>query len=549
MKKFLMTFPLVLMVIAFTAQEDMSIIWEQKMDHKIVYKGTGLEGSVSYCASEKEITVFNNENASTVWTTKFKDLAPKLSKIDEIIPFWESRVLFLFDRKMGKDQVACVDLDKGTLLWNTDKFQNLSEDNIVYIPEMEAFALSLKEAMVMIKAKTGEELWQTTKFKGVVGQYIYNRDDMSAVMVNFVPGGLAALFTGFKNQIMRINLTNGNILWEATYIGRAERKVISREFVYDLDTEGGKVFLRLNGMQVYDYNTGAQLWSAAFDYTPDGIVGAPANSKRFGVYGSVADPVVSGNNVYVLDMSNRRSQYIKKYDLNTGKLIWTSPEIKEARAIPNMYVIGDKIVLQVGGNVEAQAYIYRRTVDADGSVSIYEEWRIWYPNVKPYNVQCFNTSDGSQIWESERFKKGITNMMTDGTDVFVCSGKALYCLNTATGADKYEVPLGDDGIGLATQILDYNGMIVVVGEKGVATHGYKDGKLINSAKYKSSELEDVYGNILIMKTASADIAAYDLNTCKYKEFKAKTGATTTLMEEGKLVYVYENKVVTKLSTK
>jgi outer membrane protein assembly factor BamB len=549
MKKFLMTLPLVLMVIAFTAQEDMSIIWEQKMDHKIVYKGTGLEGSVSYCASEKEITVFNNKDASTAWTTKFKDLAPKLSKVDEIIPFWESRVLFLFDRKMGKDQVACVDLDKGTLLWNTDKFQNLSEDNIVYIPEMEAFALSLKEAMVMIKAKTGEELWQTTKFKGVVGQYIYNRDDMSAVMVNFVPGGLAALFTGFKNQIMRINLTNGNILWEATYIGRAERKVISREFVYDLDTEGGKVFLRLNGMQVYDYNTGAQLWSAAFDYTPDGIVGSPANAKKFGVYGAVADPVVSGNHVYVLDMSNRRSQYIKKYDLNTGKLIWTSPEIKEARAIPNMYVVGDKVVLQVGGNVEAQAYIYRRTTDADGSVSIYEEWKIWHPNVKPFNVQCFNTSDGSQVWESERFKKGITNMMTDGTDIFVCSGKALYCLNTATGADKYEVPLSDDGIGLATQILDYNGMIVVVGEKGVSTHGYKDGKLINSAKYKSSDLEDVYGNVLIMKTASADIAAYDLNTCKYKEFKAKTGATTTLMEEGKLVYVYENKVVTKLSTK
>jgi hypothetical protein len=78
MKKFLMTLPLVLMVIAFTAQEDMSIIWEQKMDHKIVYKGTGLEGSVSYCASEKEITVYSTtKDASTVWTTKFKDLSSK----------------------------------------------------------------------------------------------------------------------------------------------------------------------------------------------------------------------------------------------------------------------------------------------------------------------------------------------------------------------------------------------------------------------------------------------------------------------------------------
>jgi len=536
-------------VINAIAQEDMSIIWEQKMEHKIIYKGTGLEGQVSYCASEKEITVFKNDNGSTAWTMKFKDLAPKLSKVDEVIPFWESRVLFLFDRKMGKDQVACIDLDGGGLLWNTDKFQNLSEENIVYLPELEAFALSLKEALVMISAKTGEEIWQTTKFKGVVGQYIYNQADMTAVMVNFVPGGLAALFTGFKNQIMKVNLTNGNILWEATYIGRAERKVISGEFIYQLNQESGKVFLRLNGMQVYDYNTGAQLWSAAFDFTPDGIVGAPANSKKFGIYGAVADPVVADGFVYVLDMSNRRNQFIKKYDINTGKLIWTSPEIKEARAIPNMYVVGDRLVLQVGGNVEAQAYIYRRTTGSDGSVSVYEEWRIWHPNVKPYNVQCFNVSDGSQVWESERFKKGITNMITDGTDIYVCSGKALYSLNTGDGTDKYEVALSDDGIGLATQILDYNGMIVVVGEKGIATHGYKDGKRINSAKYKSSELEDVYGNILIMKTSGADIAAYDLNTCQFKEFKARSGATTTLMDDGKLVYVYENKVVTKLSTK
>ncbi|MEY3399021.1 MAG: hypothetical protein RL220_1615, partial [Bacteroidota bacterium] len=523
--------------------------WETKMEHKIIYKGTGLEGSVSYCASEKEISLFQNADGKVLWTQKFKDIAPKLSKVDEVIPFWESRVLFLFDRKTGKDQVACIDLDKGTLLWNTDKFQNLSEDNIVYIPEMESFALSLKEALVMIKARTGEEMWQTAKFKGVVGQYIYNRDDMTAVMVNFIPGGLSALFSGFKNQIMRINLTNGNILWEATYIGRAERKVISRQFIYDLDEEGGKVFLRLNGMQVYDYKTGAQLWSAAFDYTPDGIAGAPANARKFGVYGAVADPVVADGYVYVLDMSNKRNQFVKKYELNTGKLVWTSPEIKEARAIPNMYVVGDKVVLQVGGNVEAQAYIYRRTTSPDGSVEIYEEWRIWHPNVKPYNVQCFNTSDGAQVWESERFKKGITNMLTDGTDIYVCSGKALYCLNTTTGADKYEIPLGDDGIGLANQILDYKDMIVVVGEKGISTHKVSDGKLVNSAKYKQSELEDVYGNILIMKTDKADIAAYDLDTCKYREFKAKTGATTTLMDDGKVVYVYENRVVTKVSTK
>lgn len=542
---------LCLMATSAWTQEEMPIVWEKKMEHRIQYTGTGLEaaGEVSYAASDKEITVFNNSDGSVVWTNRFKDLAPNLSKIDELIPFWESNVIFLFDRKMGKDQIACIDLNTGALLWTSAKYQNLTDDNIVYIKELDAFACSTKEALVMIKTKTGEEMWQTAKFKGVVGQYVYDINDHTAVMVNFVPGGLAALFSGFKNQIMKVNLDNGNILWEATYIGRAERKVISGEFIYDINIEGGKVFLRMNGLQVYDLKTGAQLWSAAFDFTPDGLVGAPAGAKKFGVYGAVADPVIVGNDVYVLDMSDKRHQFIKKYDLNSGKLLWSSPEIKDARAIPNMYVIGDRVVLQVGGNVEAQAYIYRRTTNTDGSVSIYEEWRIWHPNVKPFNVQCFNTKDGSQIWESERFKKGITNMLTDGKDIYVCSGKALYRLNVADGSDIYEVQLGDDGIGLAAQILTYKDMIVVVGEKGIATHNFSDGKLVNSAKYKASALEDVYDNILIMKTDKADIAAYDLNTCQFKEFKAKTGAVTSLEKQGRFVYIYENKVVTKVATK
>jgi hypothetical protein len=51
-----------------------------------------------------------------------------------------------------------------------------------------------------------------------------------------------------------------------------------------------------------------------------------------------------------------------------------------------------------------------------------------------------------------------------------------------------------------------------------------------------------------MKTDKADIASFDLDSGKYKEFKAKTGATTTLTTEGKFVYIYEDKVVTKVKT-
>jgi len=107
---------------------------------------------------------------------------------------------------MGKDQIACVNMETGKLLWSTTKYQKITEEVVLYIPEEDAFAMSLKNELVFIKAQTGEEVWSTTKFKGVVGKYVYDPDARTMVMVNFVPGGLAAFFTGFKNQIAKINL-------------------------------------------------------------------------------------------------------------------------------------------------------------------------------------------------------------------------------------------------------------------------------------------------------------------------------------------------------
>ena len=73
------------------AQEEMKIKWEKEFEHKSDRHGTGLEGEISYLATDKDITVFNNDDGSVVWTKRFKDLAPKLRKIDELIPFWESK--------------------------------------------------------------------------------------------------------------------------------------------------------------------------------------------------------------------------------------------------------------------------------------------------------------------------------------------------------------------------------------------------------------------------------------------------------------------------
>ncbi len=544
MKKLLTFATFLIFALVAKAQEDMTTVWETKLGHQILHTGTSLEGEHSYAASDKEISLFDNNTGKVIWEKKFSDIAPKLRKIDELIPFWDSNTIFLFDRKLGKDQIACMDLESGEALWTTDKYQDVDESSITYIGEEDCFAIALKKELVYIRARTGEELWSTEKFRGVVGQYYFNSTDHTLTMVNFKPTALEALFSGFKNQIAKINLKNGEILWENTYIGLAEKKVISRQPIYDLSVSANKVFLRLNGMQVYDYKTGAKIWSAAFDFTPERVVGKPIGTRAFGVYGAVADPVIDGEDVYVLDMQSRSKQYVKKYDLNTGKLLWTSPEIKDAKAIPGLSVVDGKVLLQIGGVVEKQYIKVRRTAD-----QVITETIIEFENVNPCGIQALNASDGKLVWESERFRKGITNMINFGGNTIVCSGKALYSLDLATGKEKYEVPVSKGGVGLATQIQPFkDDVIVVVGEKGVSTFNANSGELLNSGKYRTSSLEDRVDNILIMKTDKADIGTFDLNTCKYKDFKARTGAITTLSRDGNFVYVYEKKVVTKLNT-
>ena len=152
MKRFKLTMIVALMFFSAIAQEDMPTVWATKLGHKIIYHGTDLSDeaeSYSFAASEKEITIFKNADGKTIWTKAFKELAPKLRKIDELIPFWESNVIFLFDRKTGKDQIACVDMETGKLLWNTDKYQKVTEDVVIYIPEEEAFAISLKKNLYL----------------------------------------------------------------------------------------------------------------------------------------------------------------------------------------------------------------------------------------------------------------------------------------------------------------------------------------------------------------------------------------------------------------
>jgi outer membrane protein assembly factor BamB len=286
------------------------------------------------------------------------------------------------------------------------------------------------------------------------------------------------------------------------------------------------------------------LLSDVYDESPTEVVinKRPAGASKFGAYGVVAKPVVIGDYIYVLDLVNKRNQYLKKYALKTGKLIWQSAEIKDARAIPGIYVAGDKVILQVGGQVELQYEVKKR--EQDGSITLTRT--IEMENVKPLNIQCFNAVTGEQLWESEKMKKGLTNLFLSDNNVIVCSGKALYSMDINTGKENYEKPLKEDNIGEADLIIDYKDQVVILGEKGVSTRNKADGKVVAATKFKRSTPityngRYIYGeNTLALATKNSDYAVFNVENCKYKSFDARKDAMAYLSDDGQSLYVFES---------
>ncbi len=544
MKRLVVVMLTVFAFIGAMAQDEMKVIYEGEVDHSFDNTANGRDDGYSFAASGKEISVADNKTGKLLWNKKFKEISDQLGKVDDIISMWEAKVIFVFDRKIGKDKMACIDATTGDLLWISSKYQNVDDaDNVVYIPSLSCFAVTSKDHLTMIKVRTGEELWETTKFKGVVGDFLDMKDG-SILMINMKATALGSLFAGMKNQIVRMNVKNGDIIWDQMYRGVVEKKILTKERLVKLNVEEGKVFLYMNGIQVFDYADGKPLWSAVYDQTPSDVVKnkKPAGATKFGAYGVVAQPLVVGEHIYVLDLVNKKNQFLKKYALKTGKLIWQSAEIQNARAIPGLYVAGDKVVLQAGGQVELQ--YESRIRNSDGSFT--NQKTIEMENVKPLNVQCFNAITGEQLWESEKMKKGLTNLFLSGDNVIVCSGKALYSMDINTGKEKYEMPLKEDNIGLADLIIDYNDEVIILGEKGISSRKKSDGSYMASSKFKKSSPisynnKYIYGGrTMALYTPGGDYAVYDLKTMKYKSYDARKDATAYLSDDGLALYVFES---------
>ena len=563
MKKRALTLGLLLsLTISVFAQkaEEMETVWEKKLSHDFEVTAVDETNGIIHGSNDKYFSTIKEADGSVIWSKKFSDIYENIRKVDLQIPMYESKAILLFDKKTGKDQMVVVDMETGKMLWNTSKYQGIDHpDEVVYIPEMNAYAIVTNDALTMVKARTGEELWSTKTMNTPVGKYIYDDKEKMITMINMPRTLVGAMMKGFKNQIIKINAKNGDVVWEQTFRGVVEKKVLTKEPVASFVlADGNKLMLQLAGLQVYDYQTGKPIWSATYDVSFDEFakVNTPGRVVAKGVYGAVADPLYDGEFVYILDFQSKSSQYLKKYEVNSGKLVWTSPEIKSARAIPGLYLVDDVVLMQVGGAVEVQSITVQTTTSTTGSTTTTYR-SINYANVKPYNVQAFNAKDGKQIWESERFKKGITNMFVHEKDLIVCSGKALYKLDCKTGKEQYEVQLADDDIALAEKIIDPLALgeninkenVIIVGSKGVSAHNMKTGAKVWANRTKAGDFNGIYGTTAFYQKENDDQFAIDVNTGKATFYNARKEAKAYYSYDGKHLYSFDHKTILKVASK
>lgn len=541
-------------------------VWESEFANKAnVISMINQDGTFVLGTDGNSATVLNGEGKQ-LWEGDFKKITTNKTNSSEFQYYIRSKdggYLFLFDsRKLGTDRVAVIDVKTGKEMWNTENYQNLlSKDGgpvetVEYINELDAFMIAQKDGLNMVKAKTGEKIWETKLFKGSVGKYVYDKNKNEIVMINYKPTALTALFSGFKNQLVKINAANGEILWDATFRGLIEKKLITREPLVNLDIVGDKVYLWLDGLQCFNLDNGQKVWEVDYENDMSKSSGFLGNKTKKGIYGTLADPIFTKDAVYIVIFANRsRTKYVEKHDLETGKLLWASEKIAGAFSMPRIYRTSDRVMVQIGGKVEVQEIVTRRTQTGTET-----EYKIYTDFINQKNgILSLDDKTGQTVWRSERFDKRITDMIIhEDKTVFVGDGDEFYSYDILSGKQLFDVKHNDARVGKATDVIDFDDNVVVLSEKGLASYKKADGKR-NYATDKLPDVDFFYeigGNYFLRNQKNSKNVIYGVDMTngdikgkvesKGKGGNERFGDGIDISEDGEFIFAFKGKKVEKI---
>lgn len=549
--------------------DDFPMVWEVKSDFE-ANEGSEVspDGKFVVVVDDKGACLLDGKSGKVIWSQKYKAASSVgFSKAEMALPKWDADILFLFDKKaLGKDKLVVLQLSTGKELWSSEEYSLFSageallkgdiEDLVVYFKELNAFAISQKNSLRMVEATTGKVLWETNRLSGSIGRGAYDAKSGDLVLMNFKPTALGQLFSGFKNQLMRFNGKTGEVKWETSYTGTLQKKILSREILADLRIEDDKVLLRMSGLQVFEFETGKFLWGASCEEVLD-EVRPPVRGRVLnkGIYGAISEPLYDGDYVYILANvegfgTNDRRKTISKYDVKTGKLIWTSEKFV-GRAVPALHKVNGNIICQIGGYVNFQAISRETTRNSDGSTVTTTYYTNSFAWVGPFGVKAIDAESGKLAWSSERFdKKRVTEITTDGTRIFVAGGDEFYGFDAKSGELLMNQNHSAQKVGKALFNFDAGDKSVIVSEKGLAAYSKKDGSVLYSTdKVKRVDSYFKRGDNFFLENIKEQAIGIDLSNGNIKGIteKAKKGFVD-YTADGEYIVTFEKKEVQMYKT-
>ncbi|MBK6640806.1 MAG: PQQ-binding-like beta-propeller repeat protein [Bacteroidetes bacterium] len=550
---------------AFAQKEEFPLVWESDFENKSkVLAVASFKGDIVVASDENEATALDG-TGKKIWAGKFKEITGKegANKAEYQYILFDPNLLFLFDKKMGKDHISVIDVVTGQGLWTANEYQDLGEDNIEYINEISAFLFSLKNSLVMVDARTGRKIWETDRFKGSIGSYLYLGETKEIIMINYKPSTLGALFSGFKNQLIRVDATNGQIKWEATYRGFVEKEVVTRKPLVKIYLRGDKVAVQLDGLQVFDAKTGSEMWHAVYE-TDQGVRQGfwnrgPHGGKilKGGMYGVIAPPLFTNDAVYLVMGSDKlKTKFVEKREVETGKLLWASEKITGAMGMPALFNQNGKVIAQIGGLVNKQTVERVITKDQYGTTTT-TYYNYEWDFIGSYGIVALDEATGNKAWRSEKFDKRISNLILSETMVYAGSGDEFYGFDIASGEMKINVDHSKGKVGKTMWAFDIGENIALVCDNGMAAYSKKDGtKLYNTDKFRGVTTYHMVGNNFFLrkeKENSNTIAGVDLATGAIKgilKSKGKGGGSQygdgmDLTSDGEYIFSFKGKGVDK----
>lgn len=392
----------------------------------------------NYATFAETVTLIELENKEVKWVSK--DLK------------WSLERYQVFARALSKGMGLGGQLATGAAAQTMlpSRFVgNLTE----IIPELDALIFKTLDGLSLIDLSSGEVVWTNKNLDGGLAEVIFDEESNSIVVVNSDDEAFSIEGLQFNKQIMRIDAETGDTVWEGNYDGNIREKVdgfgIWADRRADIRLVDGKIMINFLNVEVYDFETGEQLWQTTTGN--DKLLDYVAPEAQ--IMNLFAFPVIHDDMLYRVTHENTGltgvDVVVEAYNYQTGDLMWKSGKLSRSEPVNDMLVAGDKLVVSIGASE---------------------------------GITAFDLKTGEKKWENSGFgKNGIQFEMIEhnGNVIAAGSGK-MYLINADSGEELFAINTANDGLGDMKDIAVRDNSLLITGSNGFGIYNPENGELISS---------------------------------------------------------------------